>query len=364
MRRALITGSSGLVGGELVRLLCGRGFKVFGLDNNQRHKFAGEGASTEIHRHGLDHALSSFLPLPVDVTDADEVEAAFRYYGPFDLVVHSAGQPAHEWATRFPLDDFKVNALGTLVMLEMFRRWCPEAVFIQLSSSRVYGSHIAELPLRELETRFDLPEDHPYYHGVDETIGLDQATRSLFGVSKASGDLAAQEYGRYFGLKVAVVRPVTVTGPTHQASASHGYLAHLVRCLVTGEEYVINGFNGKQVRDNLHVSDLAEALWHIYRDPRHTYGEVYNLGAGRASHNSILEVIDQVSAVTGRVPNVQYADTPRRADWRWCVFDTAKFRARYPDWTLTYDNDRLVGELCRHWMGAAPSQLAVPAGVG
>jgi CDP-paratose 2-epimerase len=208
---------------------------------------------------------------------------------------------------------------------------------------------VSVLPVIELSTRYDLPAAHPFYEGIDESMSIDQSTHSIFGVSKAASDLMAQEYGRQFGLKVAVFRPVTITGPAHRGSKLHGYLSHLVKCLVTGEEYVINGFKGKQVRDNIHVSDLISAFYKVYLNPKDCFGEVYNIGAGRFSHNSIVEAIEKVESIVGRKGNVRYSDIPRHSDWKWCIFSTEKFRRANPGWRPLYDNDKLLNELCSAW---------------
>jgi CDP-paratose 2-epimerase len=349
MRRALITGSSGLVGSECVRFLCENNFKVFGVDRGLRHLFAGAEGSTAAERLKLDAEFAGFLPIEIDIRDQSALAHVFRYHGPFDLIIHAAGQPVHDWATEHTVEDFHINAVGTVNMLECCRRMSPGAVFIQLSTSKVYGSHLAALPLVEQETRYDLPAGHPLYAGITEAMGIDQCTRSMFGASKAAADIVAQEYGRYLGLKVAVFRPVTIAGPAHRGTAAHGYLSHLVNSLLSGTEYVINGFKGKQVRDNIHVSDLVAACWQVYLDPAHTYGEVYNIGAGRESCNSILEAISFVEDLTGTTGRVRYQEQTRQADWRWCIFDTGRFRGRYPGWAPSYDNERLLKDMCATW---------------
>ncbi len=349
MQRALVTGSSGLVGSGSVRFLCEKGFKVFGIDRDLRQRFAGPDASTDGERHKLDEQLPSFFPLSADIRDLGRMQEIFRYYGPFDLVIHAAGQPVHDWATEHTVEDFHINAVGTLNVLETCRSLSPDAVIIHLSTSKVYGSKLESLPLVELETRYDLPAHHPLYAGIDESLGIDRCTRSMFGASKAAADVIAQEYGRYLGLKIAVFRPVTITGSSHRGTAAHGFLSHLVNCLRSGNEYVINGFKGKQLRDNIHVDDLVAAFWQVYLDPEHTYGEVYNIGAGRQSCSSIVEAIAFVERWVQRSATVRYTEQARQADWRWCLFDARLFQSRYPAWIPTYDSDRLLKELCAQW---------------
>lgn len=335
-----------MVGSESVKFFSEKGFKIYGVDNNMREYFFGKEASTEDIRKNLNDSIRNFFPLSVDIRDKDQIEKIFQQYGPFDLIIHAAAQPAHDWSIDHPYEDFEVNAWGTLVMLESFHRYSPDSVFIQVSTSKVYGDNVNKLPLVEYETRFDLPKEHPLYEGVDETMSIENSVHSLFGVSKTSGDLLAQEYARYFNLKIVIFRPVCITGPAHKGARLHGYLSYLVKCIAAGQEYTINGYKGKQVRDNIHAYDLVSAFWEVYQNPLHSFGEVYNIGAGRSSNNSILEAIAQSEKILGLKANIKYSETNRIGDHRWCIFNPRKFMKNYPNWKITYDNDRLMKELC------------------
>ena len=360
MSKILITGAAGLVGSATVERYAGQGHVVYGIDNDMRAYFFG--TSTKPIQDSLVARFPNFTPLCADIRDRATLEFIFRTFGPFDLICHCAAQPAHDWAIKEPHTDFEINALGTMNMLELFRQHSPDAVFVQVSTSKVYGDHVNALPFVELESRFDLPTDHPFYNGVDESMSIEGCLHSLFGASKAAGDLMAQEYGRYLGLKVGIFRPVCITGKNHQGAPLHGYLAYLVKCIADGTTYTINGYGGKQVRDNIHAFDLVAAFDEVFENPDAmkneigTYGEVFNMGAGRASNNSILEAIDWAERFystqrgTSKKPfwvaNVEYSDIARRGDHRWCIFSTAKFQSRYPNWKITYDNARLMQELC------------------
>jgi CDP-paratose 2-epimerase len=170
------------------------------------------------------------------------------------------------WAVKDPFLDFTVNANGTLVMLEMARRFCQDAIFIFTSTNKVYGDTPNSLPLVEQEKRWEVDTAHPYYqNGIDEFMSIDQTKHSLFGASKVASDVMAQEYGRYFNMKTGIFRGGCLTGPSHSGTELHGFLAYLMKCAITGRPYTIFGYGGKQVRDNIHSYDLINAFWHFYQ---------------------------------------------------------------------------------------------------
>lgn len=344
MKKLLVTGAAGLVGSATVERFADDNFKVYGIDNDSRQVYFG--TSTKEVEQGLDRKYGNFFPLNVDVRDRHALIDIFRQYGPFDCIVHAAAQPAHDYSIRNTTMDFEVNAVGTFNMLQTFREFSPEAVFVQVSTSKVYGDHVNHLPLIETETRYDLDVLHKWYEGIDETMSVEGCLHSPFGASKLAGDIMSQEYGRYFNLAVAVFRPVCITGPAHQGAPLHGYLAYLVKQMAAREEYVVNGYKGKQVRDNIHARDLASAFYQVYRSPEDIYGEVYNIGAGRESNNSILEAVAFCEERFGKNPNLKYSDVARRGDHKWCIFDSSKFMSRFPAWRITYNNQRLMTELC------------------
>lgn len=267
-----------------------------------------------------------------------------KFEGEITCVVHCAAQPSHDWAARDPLTDFHVNATGTLNMLEVTRRHCPEATFIHVSTNKVYGDRPNHLPLVELETRWEVDEDHDYFErGIDEKMSIDKTTHSLFGVSKASGDLMAQEYGRYFGLKTGVFRGGCLTGPAHSGTELHGFLSYLMKCAITGTPYTVHGYKGKQVRDNIHSADLVEAFRCFHQAPRS--GEVYNMGGSRHSHCSMSEAILLCEEITGKKMNIIRSAKNRVGDHIWYVSDVAKFQAHYPEWTYRYDLQDILTEI-------------------
>lgn len=345
MPRAIVTGSGGLVGSEAVRHLVESGFDVTGLDNDSRAMFFGAAASTAPVTHGLlERYPGDFRWLDVDIRDADGVRRAFaRGGGPIEIVVHAAAQPSHDWAARDPAADFHINASGTLNVLEAARELAPDATFVHCSTSKVYGDTPNRLPLVAGPTRLDLAEDHRYFEGIDTTMSIDASLHSLFGVSKAAGDLLAQEYGRYFGMPTVCFRPGCLTGSAHAGTRDHGFLSYLMRCAVRGEPYTVFGYGGLQVRDNLHSADLVTAFDAVHRDPRP--GAVYNIGAGRATSCSVLEAIDHCEQISGRRIDWRLDEHARIGDHKWWISDIRPFQADYPEWTPAYGLREMLREI-------------------
>jgi CDP-paratose 2-epimerase len=337
MSIAVVTGSAGLVGSEAVRHFAGLGMRAVGIDNGMREYFFGAAASTDWNRKNLEGTIPDYEHHHVDVRDQEAVFNVFRRYGrDIALVIHTAAQPSHDWAARQPLTDFSVNATGTLHVLEATRQFCPDAVFIFTSSNKVYGDSPNALPLVELESRWELDESHPFArHGIPEEQTIDQSLHSIFGASKVAADLMVQEYGRYFGIKTACFRAGCLTGPNHAGAQMHGFLAYLMRCNLTGEPYTVFGYQGKQVRDNMHCSDLVQAFDRFFRAPR--TAEVYNIGGSRFSSCSMLEAIAASEAISGRKMNWQYSADHRIGDHIWWISDIRKFQSHYPGYQLRFD---------------------------
>jgi len=344
MSVVIVTGSAGLVGSETVKFFCAEGYDVVGVDNDMRRELFGPESSTEWMRLLLEKEHRNYRHYGLDIRDAEAMGALFREYGrEIALVVHTAAQPSHDWAAGDPMKDFSINATGTLVLLENLRRHAPEAVFIFTSTNKVYGDAPNRLPLVELPTRFELEEGHRWYGGIDETMSIDGSLHSVFGASKVAADVLVQEYGRYFSLKTACFRGGCLTGPAHSGAKLHGFLSYLVRCAITGRKYQVYGYKGKQVRDNIHSTDLVSAFNHFFKSPRP--GEVYNIGGSRRCNISMMEAIDLVAEVTGRRLDAEYVNQNRRGDHIWWISGVDKFRSHYPDWDLTYDNEAIVREI-------------------
>ncbi|MFA6016674.1 MAG: NAD-dependent epimerase/dehydratase family protein [Patescibacteria group bacterium] len=346
-KTVLITGSSGLIGAEAVRFFIGKGFQVIGIDNDMRKYFFGPDASTKWQAKELKEKFGKkFILHEVDIRDDKKIQKIFKAYN-FDLIIHTAAQPSHDWAAKEPYTDFSVNATGTLVMLENYRKYSPEATFIFTSTNKVYGDRPNYLPLVELKTRFEVSKKNTYAkYGIDESMSIDNTKHSLFGVSKVAADVLVQEYGKYFGLNTTVFRGGCLTGARHSGTQLHGFLAYLVKCIATGQEYTIFGYKGKQVRDNIHSYDLVNAFYHVYLKPR--CGEVYNMGGSRHSNISMLEAIVAIENILSKKANIKYVETNRVGDHIWYISDVRKFKKHYPKWEYKYDTNKILLDICNN----------------
>jgi CDP-paratose 2-epimerase len=354
MKTALITGSAGLIGSEAARFFADKDYFIVGIDNDMRAYYFGDEASTSWNNDRLKEALGeNYIHYSADVRDRAAIEKIFTTHAP-DIVIHTAAQPSHDWAAKEPHTDFSVNANGTLTMLEATRQFAPEATFILTSTNKVYGDRPNLLPLVEKETRWEVDESHPFFKGIDESMSIDQTLHSIFGASKVAADVMTQEYGRYFGMHTGVFRGGCLTGPAHSGAKLHGFLAYLVRCVATGTPYTINGYKGKQVRDNIHAHDLVNMFWHFHQAPRP--GEVYNAGGGRQANISMLEAIAKLEKILDTKADVTYAEEPRIGDHIWYVSDLSKFKSHYHEWDITYDIDATLQDLCSRWIAEKGSR--------
>src|SRR6202047_96526 len=325
--KVLVTGRSGLIGSEAVGHFDRQGHDVFGVDNNMRRVFFGAAGDTLWNLERLKNTSKRFTHAAIDIRDRAAIEELFTAHR-FDLIVHCAAQPSHDKAREIPLLDFEVNALGTINLLEATRQHCSEAVFLFMTTNKVYGDAPNEIPLKELKTRYDYARAEDY-GGVDETCRIDRTLHSLFGASKAAADLVAQEYGRYFNMSVGVFRGGCLTGPSHSGVELHGFLSYLVKVALTGARYSVYGYKGKQVRDNIHSHDVVRAIEEFAANPRP--GEVYNLGGGRTNSIPLLEAIERIEQMTGRKLDWRYVKEARKGDHICYISNLGKFQSTYPN---------------------------------
>jgi CDP-paratose 2-epimerase len=337
----LVTGSSGLIGSEVAAYFHAAGFDVHGVDNNQREVFFGPEGDTRRNQHRLEATLPHFTHHELDVRDRQGLRALLFRIKPA-LIVHCAAQPSHDKAASIPFDDFDINAVGTLNLLEAARAACPAAPFVHLSTNKVYGDRPNQIPLRELQTRWDYADD-AFAKGINEDFPIDQSTHSLFGASKVAADVLVQEYGRYFGLPSCVLRGGCLTGPQHSGVELHGFLSYLIKCNVEGRHYCVYGYGGKQVRDNIHAYDVARFIEQFAHAPRS--GEVYNLGGGRGNSISILEAFARIETLSGRPMSWSYVDRARVGDHICYISDLTKMRSHYPAWDITKTLDDIFVEI-------------------
>jgi CDP-paratose 2-epimerase len=338
LKTAIVTGSGGLIGSECARLLCTEGWHVVGIDNDMRRWFFGEAGSTALIVKGLQENYRSYRHAAIDIRDRQAIRDLFKSERP-NFIIHTAAQPSHDKAASIAYEDFDVNAVGTVNLLVATRDFCRDSPFVFTSTNKVYGDRPNSLPLRELETRFDYADGRD---GIDESMPIDSCLHSLFGASKAAADLMCQEFGRYFEMPVGIFRGGCLTGPQHSAVELHGYLAYIVRCAVSGQEYTIYGYKGKQVRDQIHAYDVARLFLEFFAAPK--CGEAYNLGGGRINSLSILETIALLETL-GYKMRYKYNPANRLGDHICYISDLTKIHSHFPKWHQEYRIEKILGEI-------------------
>jgi len=346
-RTALVTGSCGLIGSEVSIYFSRQGFRIAGIDNNQRAAFFGPEGDTRGSLERLTREIPGYRHHDIDIRNREAVLGLVADLRPA-AIIHTAAQPSHDRAASIPFDDFEVNALGTLNLLEAARRSCPESPFLHMSTNKVYGDRPNTIPLRELETRWEY-DDPAFAEGIPESFSIDQSKHSLFGASKVASDVLVQEYGRYFGIPSCCLRGGCLTGPNHSGVELHGFLSYLVKCNVEEREYKVFGYKGKQVRDNIHSEDVARFLYEFWKAPR--VAEVYNLGGGKGNSCSVLEAFRIAEDITGQKMNWRYVDENRIGDHICYYSDLRKMKAHYPNWGITRPLAGIFEEIAAHWMG-------------
>jgi CDP-paratose 2-epimerase len=347
MKDILVTGSSGLIGSEVATFFHGQGFRVHGIDNNQRAVFFGPQGDTTWSRQRLEDSLPNFRHHELDIRNRQGVLELIRNIKPAGII-HTAAQPSHDRAADIPFDDFDTNAGGTLNLLEAARQVCPEAPFVHMSTNKVYGDLPNSIALKELETRWEY-DDPAFLNGIPESFSIDQSKHSLFGASKVAADVMVQEYGRYFGMPTCCLRGGCLTGPNHCGVELHGFLSFLAKCNLEGREYRIFGYGGKQVRDNIHSEDVARFIHAFYLNPR--CGEVYNLGGGKANSCSILEAFSLVEKYSGKSQVFSYVEENRIGDHICYYSDLSKMKAHFPSWDIAKSLEQTVAEIVGSWQG-------------
>lgn len=345
MKKLLVTGSSGLIGSEVCVYFAQKGWAIHGIDNNQRAIFFGQQGDTRWNQKRLESEIKGFVHHEIDIRDRTAVLNLIDSLKP-DVIVHTAAQPSHDLAAKIPFDDFDTNAVGTLNLLEATRQFVPSIPFVHLSTNKVYGDAPNEIPMIELETRWDYA-DPSYQHGIPESFRIDQSKHSLFGASKLAADIMVQEYGRYFGLKTCCLRGGCLTGPNHSGVELHGFLSYLVKCNLECRTYKIFGYKGKQVRDNIHSYDVARFIEEFITAPRS--GEVYNVGGGKENTCSILEAFEIVTALTNIPMVYEYVPTNRQGDHICYYSDLRKIKEHYPNWDITKSLNSIFAEIVDAW---------------
>lgn len=345
MQKIIVTGSSGLIGSEVVETFCKDGHEVYGIDNNMRKDFFGPKGDTSWNRDRLLNAHKNFNHIELDIRDRKAVSKEISRIKP-DVLIHTAAQPSHDLAASRPFDDFDVNAVGTLNLLEAVRLTGLDTIFVHMSTNKVYGDAPNKIDLVEKESRWDYSDDK-YSNGIKESFSIDQSKHSLFGASKVAADIMVQEYGRYFGMKSCVLRGGCLTGPNHSGVELHGFLSYLIKCNLEQKKYTIFGYKGKQVRDNIHSHDVVAFIKEFIKAPR--IAEVYNIGGGRQNSISILEAFELIQSISGTEMIYDYSNTNRQGDHICYISDLSKMKEHYPNWDITKSLDDIFGEIFSSW---------------
>jgi len=346
MSKIIVTGSSGLIGSEVVSFFANEGWSVYGIDNDMRADFFGPSGDTRWNQQRLIEKFRNFYHNEIDIRNRQAVIEFVEKIKP-DAIVHTAAQPSHDLAASRPFDDFDVNAVGTLNLLEANRRTNPDIPFVSMSTNKVYGDAPNLLNLAEKDTRWDY-KDPEYYTGIKENFTIDQSKHSIFGASKVAGDIMVQEYGRYFNMPTCCLRGGCLTGPNHSGVELHGFLSYLIKCNVVKKKYNIYGYKGKQVRDNIHSYDVAMFIKEFLKNPR--IAEVYNIGGGRENSVSILEAFSLIEAISGNKMVYEYVDKNREGDHICYISDLSKMKEHYPNWTITKDINTVFQEIHEAWL--------------
>ena len=341
----LVTGSSGLIGSEVVSVLFREFDSVYGVDNNMRASFFGPPGDTRWNQRRLESTVPNFRHIECDIRDRQGILKVVGDLKP-SLIVHAAAQPSHDLAASRPFDDFDTNAVGTINLLEAARQYCPKAVFVHMSTNKVYGDAPNLIKLKELPGRWDY-DDPRYANGIDETFTIDQSKHSLFGASKVASDIVVQEYGRYFGMHTCCLRGGCLTGPAHSGVELHGFLSYLIKCNVEGRTYNVFGYKGKQVRDNIHSFDVAQFIHAFYQRPG--IAEVYNIGGGRENSISILEAFEKIETISGEKMRYEYKEKNREGDHICYISNLSKMKQHYPHWSITKSLDNILLEIFSSW---------------
>ena len=344
MSIVIITGANGLVGSEAVSFFSKKKYKVIGIDNNLRKFFFGQDGSTSWIKRKIIKENKNYIHHNIDIRNSQALDKLFkRYKNNISLIIHCAAQPSHDYGKNYPKIDFNVNATGTLNLLELTKKYCPNSPFIFMSTNKVYGDNPNKLKILEKKTRYELSKKNKFFNGVNEKLSVDDCTHSFFGVSKIYADLIVQEYGRNVGLKTVCFRAGCITGPNHSGAKLHGFLSYLVKQSLLKKEYTILGYKGKQVRDNLHSFDLINCFWEYFKKPKK--GMVYNIGGGRFSNCSILEAISEIEYIAKIKIKRKFIKQNRIGDHIWYITDNKKFKKDYPNWKQKYNTKKIIKEL-------------------
>jgi len=296
--KIFITGGAGFIGSNLAKFHLNKKDEVLIYDNLAR-------AGTEKNLIWLKSIARKNKNLKFVKGDVRNLALIKKHIKGTDVIYHLAGQVAVTSSLINPLEDFEINAGGTLNVLEAYRTQVPKAKFIYASTNKVYGS------LKGIK----FPKN-----GISEKQNLD--FHSPYGCSKGTGDQYVRDYGRVYGLKTIVFRQSCIYGPRQFGNEDQGWVMHFVRKAIAGEKISIYG-NGKQVRDLLYVDDLINAYGLALKKVKAGSGLIYNIGGGRSNSVSLLKLIEVLSKKLGLKIDYDFRKT-REGDQMIYVSDNSK----------------------------------------
>jgi CDP-paratose 2-epimerase len=310
-RHVLITGGSGFVGANLAHRLLSDGHAVLLYDNLSR-------GGVEQNFQWLRETHGDRVRLQVgDVRDQAALAAAVR---DAEQVFHFAAQVAVTTSLEDPVEDFEINALGTLNLLEALRALPEPPPLVFTSTNKVYGG-FEDVTLRRTEARYEPADGRLRSAGIDESRPLD--FHSPYGCSKGTADQYVRDYSRSYGLPTVVFRMSCIYGPHQFGTEDQGWVAHFLISAIEGRPIVLYG-DGRQVRDVLFVEDLVDAFQLAQARMAALSGQAFNIGGGPANTTSLVELIDLIADLHGERPDVQF-DEWRTGDQRYYVSDIRRF---------------------------------------
>jgi len=314
--RVLVTGGAGLVGSHCAEFFAKNNPKnrVIVLDNLMRSQIFGyDKASVEFNWNYL-KKFRNVERIKGDVRDDKDVARAIGKG--VDVVIHTAGQPGVPSSVRMPLEDFSINAFGTLNVLEAARKKSKDTIIIYCSTNKVYGENVDKIPLIEQEKRYV----YKGILGVSEEMSTDLTGHTPYGVSKLAGDLYVQEYSHIYKMKTGVFRMSCTTGTRQFGFEDQGWVAWFIIAALFKKPITIYG-DGKQVRDMLYVDDLVDAFNRFINSDLER--GLFNIGGGPDNTISLLEFLDELRLLTGKKAKVKFADW-RPSDQKVYITDTSK----------------------------------------
>lgn len=334
--KILITGGAGLVGSECCKLFADEGWKVISVDNYMRGKIFGKEGDTRviIERLIREYDIKHY---EMDIRDEKIIDIIKQV----DVIIHTAAQPSHPMSIEMPMEDFQINAYGTLLLLEHLKKYNREAVFAYCSTNKVYGDIPNYFAYEKVGKRFE-SVDPSLWDGFDEALRVDRCMHTPFGVSKLAADIYCQEYASLYKLKTGVFRMGCITGGAARAVEMHNWEPYFIKKALTGEKLTIFGHGGYQVRDVIHAQDLARLFSEFIKNPKP--GEVYNVGGSRENSISLLEAMDLIEEITNKRVNFELGQE-REGDHIWWISNINKAKFHYPSWSIRIKLKELFTEI-------------------